>query len=229
MKSRLIPWICASALTPILAVAQVNPPTPSPAEIRAAHDERPDDPYVAVPRADRVTTPAQRWRRGSHISVQVNVDGAGNNIVNDAANEPSIAVDLTNSQHVAIGWRQFDTITSNFRQAGWGYTDDGGATWTADVINPGVFRSDPVLDSDAGGNFYYNSLRGTFDCDVFRSADGGASWDGGVFAAGGDKQWMAIDRTDGLGAGHIYSNWNQSFSWCSPTSLPRTTNGGDST
>ncbi len=60
---------------------------------------------------------------------------------------------------MAIGWRQFNTVTSNFRQAGYGYTTNGGQTWTfPGVIEPGVFRSDPVLDSDVDGNFYYNSL-----------------------------------------------------------------------
>lgn len=195
------------------------------------HNEQQDDPYVAVPLAERVTEPARKWRRGAFLSVQVNVDGAGNNIVDDAANEPSIAVDLTDSSNVAIGWRQFDTITSNFRQAGWSSTSDSGATWTASVINPGVFRSDPVLDSDSQGNFYYNSLSvpgGTFTCDVFRSFDGGATWDDGVFAAGGDKQWMAIDRSGGLGDGHIYSNWSEFASCCGPTSFVRSTDGGDS-
>ena len=228
MRSRLLPWICIAALGPVPASAQTDPQPASRAEIRAAHDERPDDPYVAVPPAERVTSKARRWQRGAHVSVQVNVDEAGDNIVGDAANEPSIAVDLTDSRRVAIGWRQFDTITNNFRQAGWGFTADGGITWSASVIEPGVFRSDPVLDSDAEGNFYYNSLTGGLICDVFRSADGGATWDNGVFAAGGDKQWMAIDRTDGLGSGHIYSNWNQAFSCCGPTSFTRSIDGGDS-
>ncbi len=195
------------------------------------HNEQPDDPYIEAPLADRVIHPARRWRRGASLSVQVNVDGAGNNIVGDAANEPSIAVDLTDSSNVAIGWRQFDTIMSNFRQAGWSSTSDSGATWNASVIEPGVFRSDPVLDSDSDGNFYYNSLSvpgGNFSCEVFRSFNGGATWDAGVFAAGGDKQWMAIDRSGGLSDGHIYSNWNETFSCCGPTSFVRSTDGGDS-
>ena len=199
-------------------------------EPAAFHHEVPDDPYLAVPVESRVTSPAFRAVRGAFASVQVNVDDLGMNIVGDAANEPSIAVDLTNSRRVAIGWRQFDSIASSFRQAGWGSTSDGGVTWSTGVIEPGVFRSDPVLDSDAAGNFYYNSLSvpGSFQCDVFRSADGGATWDGGVFALGGDKQWMAIDRGSGLGSGHIYSNWSESASCCANTSFTRSIDGGDS-
>jgi hypothetical protein len=41
------------------------------------------------------------------VSYQVNVDANGNNIVGDAANEPSIAVDPTNGNKITIGWRQF--------------------------------------------------------------------------------------------------------------------------
>ena len=138
-------------------------------------------------------------------TVQVNVDGNGQNIVGDAANETSIAVDPNDHNRMAIGWRQFNTINSNFRQAGYGFTTNGGQTWTfPGVIEPGIFRSDPVLDSDADGNFYYNSLTNNPDyfCNVFKSSDGGSSWDGGTYAQGGDKQWMTIDKTDGPGTGH---------------------------
>ncbi len=219
------------ALAALLAPA-ITPAEPPEAGIdpAAVHHEVPDGPFVEVPAASRRTSPPNRAVRGAFASVQVNVDGAGQNIVGDAANEPSIAVDLGDSRRVAIGWRQFDTITSSFRQAGWGSTVDGGATWSTGVIEPGIFRSDPVLDSDASGNFYYNSLSvsSNLQCEVFRSADGGATWDAGVYAFGGDKQWMAIDRTGSPGAGHIYSNWSQFASCCGPTSFTRSTDGGDS-
>ena len=64
---------------------------------------------------------------GSYVSYQVNVDGGQNNILNDAANEPSIWVDPNNHNRIAIGWRQFDNISSNFRQGGYGYTTNGGS------------------------------------------------------------------------------------------------------
>ena len=67
-------------------------------------------------------------RFGVFISYQVNVDASGQNIVGDAANECSISVDPTNPSKMAIGWRQFDSVLSNFRQGGWGYTTDGGVT-----------------------------------------------------------------------------------------------------
>jgi hypothetical protein len=74
--------------------------------------------------------PALLWRTGvspamvsqhdAFVSVQVNVDANGQNITGDAANEPSICVDPTDGSKMTIGWRQFDSVASNFRQAGWG-------------------------------------------------------------------------------------------------------------
>ena len=98
---------------------------------------------------------------GVFTSFQANVDASGNNILGDAANEPAIAVDPTDPNKMVIGWRQFDSIDSDFRQGGWGYTTDGGLTWTfPGVLEPGVFRSDPVTKSDESGKFLYLSLRG---------------------------------------------------------------------
>src|SRR6187402_3428205 len=96
--------------------------------------ERPQDrPGLAAPRTPGAprSVPVQLALMSSF---QVNVDSNGANITGDAANEPSIAVDPTNPNRMAIGWRQFDTISSNFRQAGVAYTTNGGQTWTASVL-----------------------------------------------------------------------------------------------
>ena len=76
---------------------------------------------------------------GSFTSYQVNVNANGLNITGDAANEPSICVDPTNPNKMAIGWRQFNSVSSNFRQAGWGYTNDGGLTWTFPAFSRTTF------------------------------------------------------------------------------------------
>jgi len=162
--------------------------------------------------------------------VQVNVDANSQNILGDAANEPSLAIDPVNPNNITIGWRQFDNVNSNFRQAGWGYSTDAGVTWTfPGVIEPGIFRSDPVLGSDAQGGIYYNSLTsdGTnYYCKVFKSDNGGAAWNSGADAHGGDKQWMTIDNTSGIGAGYIYSSWTSYYSSCSPGFFTRSVDGG---
>ena len=192
------------------------------------HNEVPDDPYIQTSRSSMEKGPAYKSIKSTHFTVQVNVDANGDDIIGDAGNETSIAVDPTNPNRMVIGWRQFDTVTSNFRQAGYGYSINGGLTWTfPGVLNPGLFRSDPVLDFDADGNFYYNSLQGTFECDVFKIDDGGVIWNSPVPANGGDKQWMRIDRTSGIGSGNIYSNWNFSFTTCD-WDFTRSTDGGDS-
>ncbi len=209
---------------------------------RAGHKETPRDPHLPTPPQEGATKARAQIVHNGHVSVQVNVDGSGFNIVGDAANEPSIAVDPTDSTLLAIGWRQFDNIASDFRQAGYGYTDDAGYSWTfPGVIDPGVFRSDPVLDANADGNFFYNSLTAdgstNFRCHVYKSVDGGATWDSGVYAYGGDKQWQVIDTTDGIGRNNIYASWNSTYSSCSgnftrsydggQTFLPCTTVAGD--
>lgn len=185
----------------------------SVASAQEAHHETPDDPYIPVRAQDIRTAPSSEVAFNGFVSVQVNVDSKGDNILGDAANEPSIAIDPTNPDRMAIGWRQFDTVSSNFRQAGWGYSIDGGQTWTfPGVIEPGIFRSDPVLDSDSSGNFFYDSLTspgGDFCTDTFVSGDGGQSWPESAFSYGGDKQWIAVDRSGGSGDGHIYRTWNR--------------------
>ena len=146
------------------------PKSPPP----AGHHEVQNDPYIPVERETMRTGPGGRYVRDGYVAVQVNVDAQGNNILGDAANEPTIAVDPTDRHHMVVGWRQFDSVMSDFRQAGWGYTADGGRTWTfPGVIEPGVFRSDPVIDADSQGIFYYNSLTTNdmwnFWCHVYRA------------------------------------------------------------
>jgi hypothetical protein len=68
------------------------------------------------------TSPRMISQFGVFTSYQANVDANGNNIVGDAANECAISVDPTNGNKMTIAWRQFNDVTSNFRQGGWGYT-----------------------------------------------------------------------------------------------------------
>jgi len=165
--------------------------------------------------AQQMRTPGMVATRAGFTSVQVNTDALGNNIVGDAANEPSIAVDPTNLNRMVVGWRQFDTITNNFRQAGVAYSHDGGTTWAnIGPLDPGQFRSDPVLGADNNGTFFYLSLSSANSMEMFRSFDGGVTWSAPIPAFGGDKQWMTIDTSGGPGDGNIYSIWNIQFSCC---------------
>jgi hypothetical protein len=188
-------------------------------------------------------SPATVSQAGPFTSYQVNVDVNGNNVVGDAANTPSIAVDPTNPNRMAIGWRQFATVTSNFRQAGRAYTTNGGTSW----ISPGpldtLYGTDPVLASDENGQFFYLTL--FYDGAqqmynrMWRSTDGGMSWwNIGPRVPGGSKDWFVIDTTaSSIGHGFQYECWtpghgslygnNQfsrstdgGFTWMNPITIP---------
>src|SRR5438445_6089742 len=161
------------------------------------------------------TSPRMISQFGAFTSFQANVDANGNNILGDAANECPIAVDPTNGNKMTIAWRQFNDVSSNFRQAGWGYTTDGGTTWTfPGVLENNVFRSDPVTNSNEIGQFFYLSLQSdvnlSFFCDdLWRSLNGGQSWtllSGERGGGGGDKEWFTIDKTGGPGHDFQYQS-----------------------
>src|SRR2546428_8091363 len=63
-------------------------------------------------------------------SYQVNVNASGQNIAGDAANEPSLCIDPSNPNRIAIGWRQFNTTNSSFRPAGFGFFTNCASSWT---------------------------------------------------------------------------------------------------
>src|SRR4030095_1529827 len=172
------------------------------------------------------TSPALISQFGPYTSYQVNVSASGNNIVGDAANEPSICVDPTNRNKMSIGWRQFDSVSSNFRQAVFAHTINGGTRWTsAGVLQRNVFRSDPVLNSDSAGRFFYLSLLQTFFDDLWRSLNGGQSWAYLSAAYGGDKEWFTIDNTNSPGHGFQYQFWSDGTNY-GGRQFTRSTNGG---
>ena len=164
---------------------------------------------------------------GPYTSYQVNVDASGNNRVGDAANEPSICVDRNNPHRMSIGWRQFNSVASNFREAGFAYTTNGGTRWIAPgVLQNNVFRSDPVLNSDTVGRFFYLSLLQNFFDDIWRSITGGQSWTLVGPADGGDKQWFTIDNTNSSGHGFQYQCWSTDGNNYGGRQFTRSTDGG---
>jgi hypothetical protein len=224
MVSKTSFFICLALLSVIpIAPGQTAPHRPLPTEPLEKYDNPPA--YIFRPE----TSPRMVSQYDTFTSYQVNVDAQGHNILGDAANEPSIAVDPTSLSKMTIGWRQFDSVSSNFRQGGWGYTTDGGTTWTfPGVLENNVFRSDPVLNSDETGTFFYLSLLETFCDNIWRSLNGGQSWtrlqpDGG--AGGGDKEWFTIDKTNGIGHGFQYQAWSTAAA-CSGGQFSRSTDGG---
>ncbi len=215
----------------IAVMPAAGAPSPLPAEAPGQPHDEPAGPHELPSRAPWVlpahefarapVAPRRVYLRDGYVSVQINVDASGENIFGDAANEPSFAVDPTAPNRLVVGWRQFDSVASNFRQAGWGYSHDGGRTWAfPGVLAPGINRSDPVLGVNSEGTFYYYSLSFVDDPYYYfmhRSEDAGVTWTNGVFAYGGDKGWFTIDRTGGVGDRNIYAYWSGwpdgTFSW----------------
>jgi hypothetical protein len=211
-----------SLLLAIAAFSQTVARKPLPTEPLEKYDNQP---AVAAPILE--ISPALVSRLGPYISYQVNVDASGNNRVGDAANEPSICVDRNNPNRMSIGWRQFNSVASNFRQAGFAYTTNGGTRWIAPgVLENNVFRSDPVLNSDTAGRFFYLSLVQNFFDDLWRSITGGQSWTRVGPADGGDKQWFTIDNTNSSGHGFQYQCWSTDGNNYGGRQFTRSTNAG---
>jgi len=212
-------FIFISVIT--VASSQTPAPKPLPKEPLEKYDNPPPlAPAVAI-------SPRLISQFGPYTSYQVNVNANGNNVVGDAANEPSICVDPTNRNKMSIGWRQFDSVASNFRQAGFAHTTDGGRTWlSAGVLQNNIFRSDPVLNSDNAGHFFYLSLLQTFFDDLWRSLNGGQSWGNIAPAYGGDKEWFTIDNTNSTGHGFQYQSWSSDGNNFAGRQFTRSTNAG---
>ncbi|MBS1723070.1 MAG: exo-alpha-sialidase [Armatimonadetes bacterium] len=211
---------CLLAL-PMVLVAQEKHGKGQDEEAMERYDMPPAPPMVPV------YSPRMYSICDGFTSVQVNVNAQGLNIVGDAANEPSMVVDPTNPNRIAVGWRQFNSVSSNFRQGGYGFTTDGGLHWTfPGLIENNIFRSDPVLASDSAGIFQYNSLQQTFFTDEFRSQNQGQTWTKLGPATGGDKNWITVDSTNSSGSGFVYQLWSTAGNNYNGRQFSRSTNGG---
>src|ERR1051325_4858701 len=244
---KTVVFTCLLSLVLIpLASGQLAPTTRVPRGVPLETYDNPPAPFRIM-----ATSPRMISKFDTFTSFQVNVDANGQNIVGDAANECVLSLDPTNGNKMTVGWRQFDDVASNFSQAGWGYTTDAGPTWTfPGVLEPGIFRSDPVTSSDELGTFFYLSLESntaqSFFCDnVYRSTNGGQSWlelQPDRLAGGGDKEWFTIDKTNGPGHGFQYQaddgincsgggvqfqrSTDGGVTWQSPISLPNSPTDG---
>lgn len=154
--------------------------------------------------------------------VQVNLSPAsGQDIMGDAGNEPTLAISPINPNSIVIGWRDFPTIQSDARKAGYAWSVDGGQTFVPGGALPpppgysaSAEQTDPVVAVDSLGVFTYLSevFVPQFDMHIYQSFDGGVSWPTVVAVenpvTSGDKGWLTIDRSGGLGDGHLYAGWN---------------------
>jgi hypothetical protein len=138
---------------------------------------------------------------------------------------------------VAI-WRDFRL---GYRQVGYGYSFDGGLTWNQDLfVDPYYpYDSDPGLTVDTAGNFYAQvlgytgSIEDTNGLIVYKSTDGGMTWNEPVSVVHGvpdvfeDKGLIACDRSGGPYTNNIYVAWAR-LSATKDIFLARSTDGGNS-
>ncbi len=219
----------ASGLGGALAEDQAKQPQPGETPEQGYRDTPPGPPALFRATDDPAARqPAGNILRGPYLSIQINTDFAGQDIVGDAANETTLAVDPTNPDHLVVGWRQFDSIGSNFRQAGYSVSFDGGSTWSPVAsLQPFLFRSDPVVAFDGSGVAYHQAL--TIEnglANELRSSNDGAIWSVPTPMFGGDKNWMTVDTSGGTGDGNIYGTWRALFSCCDTNIVTRSTDGG---
>jgi len=162
------------------------------------------------------------------LSAVANADDWVNTRVNEDTttelqNEEQIVVNPANPNNLVAVWRDFRL---GYRQVGFGYTMDGGVTWS----NPGLFvdphyvwDSDPALTVSADGTFYAMLLGytgSTYEPNgmlLYRSTDGGQSWEERGFAVNEvpdvfeDKEFIACDRTGSSYHGRIYMVWSRFY------------------
>lgn len=140
MKTSIVfTFLIASLLLPYLGYTQQWRPPVDPVE--EEESEKPDDPYLPNAYNNQKLSPAYSYdsrsdSRSGNTEIftrQVNVTQNQHNIVGDAGNETNIAVNPLNEDEIVIGWRQFDNVNSNFRQAGWAYSPNGGKTGSSAV------------------------------------------------------------------------------------------------
>ena len=172
--------------------------------VEPGHEETPVRPPLApVLREHQPRSPRTIVMRGLHTSVQVNVDALQNNIVGDAANEPSIAVDPTNPTTSSSAGDSSTRSPRTIRQAGYGLQSRRrrDVDLSRGSLDPGQFRSDPVLAADSLGNFLLLQHQLGDHGEYFISTDKGVNWSGPISAPAGDKNWHIIDITGGQGDG----------------------------
>jgi len=148
-------------------------------------------------------------------------------------NEPSVAVNPSNPQHLVAGAND-QLLTRNWLAV---YTSsDSGLTWTNGLIpmtgTLGSFQdaSDPAVSFSENGTLYYSGVAFNVavrsntavavDGTVFvsKSTDNGSSFPlttivasgsnriGGIF---NDKPYVGVDETTGLFAGRVYVSWTR--------------------
>src|SRR4029079_1133913 len=108
----------ASLFTLLLSLVLVPLASGQLAPISRVTRSEPLEKYDNPPAAPRKieTSPRMISQFASFTSIQVNVNASGQNIIGDAANECALSVNPVDGSKMTVAWRQFNDVTSNFRQ-----------------------------------------------------------------------------------------------------------------
>lgn len=171
---------------------------------------------------------------------------ANQDLTDKAQNEPSIAVNPENPNHVIASSNDYrlQQYGGDVR-AGYYVSFDGGNTWPGD----GVIDISSIPNTNAAGdpamaihdvnNVYYGYIAFSRNQDdaggifVSKSTDGGLSWNNPVLVALNtlsvfhDKDYIAVDASGSPYDGYVYVTWTR-FEYAYPIYFSRSTDGGAS-
>src|SRR3954470_11316649 len=104
------PRLAACLLLLTMSIASAQQQQKKPRAPRMLEVERYEDAPALVYRTDY--SPRRVSQHGNFTSYQVILGAAGANNLGDAGNDPSITIDPADPKKIAIGWRQFNTVSS---------------------------------------------------------------------------------------------------------------------
>ncbi len=163
-------------------------------------------------------------------------------------NEPSVRISRTNPDYVVAAWRDFRLgyIDPNIvRRIGYSYSTNGGVTWSVSQLLPdpnpnNTTQSDPVVTTDAQGNFYISSTsrKQDFfpenrDMLLYKSTNNGQTFFfhsiavPGTGGSGEDKEWIFCDPVPSNPTyNNIFITWTSFGNISSGIKFRKSTNGG---
>ncbi len=161
--------------------------------------------------------------------VQINVNDLGQNVIGDAAQEPSLAVDPTDPTRLVVGWSYFPDASNADSESAWAYSHDGGRTWDFQGLQqPAGDRGEALVRTLADGTVLYWS-QGPSETELYISRVSGVSWSSPIGSAGGDDPFAWVDRSGGPGDGNIYLTWTPDTGCCGNANFVRSEDGGFTT
>lgn len=175
------------------------------------------------------------------LNIRVNDRGQDENPSVTTQSETAVSVFGAN---VVTGWNDLGEFLETGSITGYGYSTDGGQTFTDGGVVPpvegGLNLGDPDIAVDGDGVFYFSQISVDSDGIAFigvaRSGDGGrtfsqpanASWSVSGPNSFQDKEFMAADGTGGPFDGNVYVTWTRFSPRGSRIYLARSTDGGRS-